>query len=116
MMPKYTSTTAYREHVIDGKATSQKRRILWLLQNLKPMTRLQIAHLFGERTFLHAHPEIDGPEIPLASVCGRVNALIEAGLVKVEKEDVNPVTGHRAEYLTAVQPHGQMNMFEGFMP
>ena len=70
--------------------------------------------MLGERTFLNAHPEIVGPTIPLASICGRINALVEAGLVRVARVDVDRRTGHRVEVLEAVEPARQLRMFESF--
>lgn len=70
-MTAYTSATAHREHVLDGKATSQRQRILNLLRAItEPLSRAEIADHCKGVTFDR------GPEIPLASVCGRVKVQI----------------------------------------
>jgi len=115
-MTAHTSTTAYREHVIDGKAGSQRNRVLKALRFFGPRSRAGIVALFEDHGLLAAHPEIDGPPIPLASVCGRVNAMLESGLLRVAKEDIDERTGHRVQYLEAVRPEPKQKSFDGFMP
>ena len=85
-MIKATSRSSYYQHVIEGKAKTQREQILDCLENSKPLTRLQISDITGIR---------------LTSVCGRVNALIENGQVIVDREGIDPATNRPAEYLTA---------------
>jgi len=113
-MVGYTSAVAYREHVLEGKACTQRARILSLLMwSDACLSRAGIREYFiggsGSDTWDF------GPEIPLASVCGRVNALVKAGLVKVKYEATDPVTGHRVEYVEAVRPTPRQKCFDGFL-
>ena len=85
-MVKSTSRSSYYQHVIEGKAKTQREQILECLKDSKPLTRLQISDITGIR---------------LTSVCGRVNALIENGQVSVDHEGIDPATNRPAEYLTA---------------
>ena len=86
MTVKSTSRSSYYQHVIEGKAKTQRERILDCLKDSKPLTRLQISDITGIR---------------LTSVCGRVNALIENGQVNVDHEGIDPATNRPAEYLSA---------------
>ena len=85
-MVKPTSRSSYYDHVMEGKAKTQRERILECLENSKPLTRLQISDITGIR---------------LTSVCGRVNALIENNQVSIDHEGIDPATNRPAEYLTA---------------
>jgi predicted ArsR family transcriptional regulator len=85
-MIKATSRSSYYQHVIEGKAKTQREQILECLENSKPLTRLQISDITGIR---------------LTSVCGRVNALIENEQVSVDHDGVDPATNRPAEYLSA---------------
>ena len=110
-MRSYTSAVAYREHVLDGKATTQRQRILNLLQwTTEPLSRAGIADYFRESALSDTWD--CGPAIPLASVCGRLNALIASGQAKVAKEDVDQRTGHRVEYVEAVRPTPVQKSFD----
>lgn len=94
---KATSRSSYYTHVIEGKAQTQRARILDCLEsNPLPMTRLQISDLTGIR---------------LTSVCGRVNALVENGQVGVAFEDIDPSTGRAAEFLRCCEELVQVEMF-----
>lgn len=85
-----TSREAYNEHVINGQATSQREKLLSYLQrSALSLTRYQLHLVTGIR---------------LTSVCGRVNALMDAGQVEIERVDVDPQTGKKAEYLRAAEP------------
>ena len=98
MPPRPTSRSSYYQHVIEGKAVSQRVQILDCLEaNSLPLTRLQISDLTGIR---------------LTSVCGRVNALIENGQVGVAYDGVDPATGRPAEYLRCCEELVQAEMFE----
>lgn len=128
-----TSRVAYREHAIAGKATTQRERILafvrWAGRTI-PVSRATIAHGFSptywgwmkrtDRLSLPAEPGgtwDGGPPIPLASVCGRVNALIADGSLRVLSEPArDPSTGHLVELIEAVYPEPKQRTFEDFMP
>lgn len=89
-----TSREAYHDHVISGRATTQREQLLDLLQrSALPLTRYQLHLLTGIR---------------LTSVCGRINALMDAGQVVVDRVDLDPQTGKRAEYLQAAEPEQAM--------
>ncbi len=82
---KETSRAAYQEHVRSGRAKTQREIILELLEKKwVPHNRRQISLLTG---------------IPINAVCGRVNALLEDGALRVAYVDEDPVTGKRVEYL-----------------
>lgn len=116
-MQNYTSVVAYREHVLDGKATSQRQRILnCLLAYDRPINRSDLADLFQNNRDLIDTTWDHGPEIPLASICGRLNVLIASGLVRVVDERTDPRTGHRVEYVEAVRPTPDQKSFDGFVP
>lgn len=103
-----TSRSAYGAHVLSGRSCSQRERILALLRSsARPLSRKEIAHYF-------AFPAQDGgPEIPLGSVCGRVNSMLPCpdkgnpGLVRVAYVEADPATHQRVDYLDAV-PAGQI--------
>jgi hypothetical protein len=114
-VPAYTSTTAYRKHVVEGKATSQRERILGLLlASDQPLSRADLVHYFTAAPFSDTWDH--GPNIPLASVCGRLNVLIASKLARVAKIDRDPATGHAVEYVEAVRPMPTQKSFDGFMP
>ena len=86
----YTSLVGYREHVLSGKATSQRNQILiCLFESAVPLTRFQISQI---------------TRIRLSSVCGRVNVLLKSDLIHVAYEATDPNTGKLAEYLEPVWP------------
>jgi hypothetical protein len=93
MAVRGTSRSAYQEHVVSGKAVTQRERILECLRDAAtPLNRRQIHKLTG---------------IPINAVAGRVNALMEekAGnhaLVRKVYDGRDPVTGAPCEYLEAV--------------
>ena len=82
-----TSIQSYYDHVIEGKATSQRERIFLLLKKYHPLSR----RLISEITC-----------IPINAVCGRVNALIDDGKVEVTHVEKDTVTKRRVEYLAPV--------------
>jgi hypothetical protein len=97
----YTSLVGHREHILSGKATSQRNRILaCLFESAVPLCRRQIAKL--------AHIEIN-------AVCGRVNALIKSELVHVAYEAVDPATGHIAQFIEPTWPQPIQKSFEEFL-
>lgn len=106
-----TSTRAYADHARSGKTVTQGQRILWVLRELGPKSRAQLADLLESQTFLNAHPEIAGPRIPLASVCGRVKVLLDAGLVRVVSHRIDGDTGALVEVLEAVEPAPEQRRF-----
>lgn len=95
MTATYTSLVGYRTHVLDGKATSQRNRILTcLFESAVPLTRLQISKI---------------TRIRLTSVCGRVTSMIdrenpERSLIHIAYEAEDPDTGKLAEFLGPAWP------------
>lgn len=110
MTVKATSRSSYYQHVITGKAETQRERILaCLLDSAVPLNRRQISELTG---------------IPINAVTGRVNALMEKdrdGYAFVVKayDGRDPVTRRPCEYLEAATvvyrtgPDGQMQFVMG---
>jgi hypothetical protein len=97
----YTSLVGYREHVISGKATSQRNRILGcLFESDTPLDRRQLSVL---------------TRIPINAVCGRVNTLIKSGLVRVAYEAADPATGRLAQFLEPTWPQPMQKSFEEFL-
>ena len=86
----YTQLVGYRKHVLSGKATSQRNRILiCLFESAVPLTRFQISKI---------------THIRLSSVCGRVNVLLKSDLIHIAYEAKDPNTAKLAEYLEPVWP------------
>jgi len=83
-MVKETSFLAYQEHKITGKALSQRLQIYEFIKANQPVTRKQIEKGLG---------------IGINAVCGRVNKLIEMGMVEVAFKDSCPITGKYVEFL-----------------
>lgn len=82
-----TSSDAYR----DGAArhAAQERRVLDALRRYGPMTREQVARRLSIR---------------LSSVCGRMNALVKAGEVRILVRDGRRVRHGKAYVMEAVIP------------
>lgn len=94
---KPTSRSSYYDHVITGKAKSQRVRIVEsMLLHRYPRNRRQISLMTG---------------IPINAVCGRVNALIENGDLQVAQIDIDPSTGRRVEYLAVTSKVLQARLF-----
>ncbi len=113
------------EHVIAGKATTQRERILAYIRSQPGVSREEIAHAFSvDYTWVvggaHGTTWDGGPPIPLASVCGRVKVLLGnkargwPAFVAVVSHAENPDTGHDVELLEAVQPAPVQRTFEQF--
>ena len=97
----YTSLVGYREHMLSGKMTSQRNRILaCLFESAVPLCRRQIAKLTN---------------IEINAVCGRVNTLIKSELVRVVYEAPDPITGKLAQFLEPTWPQPIQKSFEEFM-
>ncbi len=113
-MTAYTSAVAYREHVIEGKATSQRQRILnLLLASEVPLSRAEIANYFKGTPFGDTWDF--GPDIPLASVCGRLAALIESKqAIELDGLVIDPLTKHKVKVVVAVRPTPVQRSFEDF--
>lgn len=80
-----TSRRAYRQQVLDGKATTQRSRILALFDTYPmALNRRQMCQFTG---------------IPINAVTGRVKAMLDSGLMYVAYYDIDPVTDKRVEYL-----------------
>ncbi len=96
-MTTTTSREAYRAHVIDGGAFTQRVRILNLLDESPcALNRRQIGQLLN---------------IPINAVCGRVKCLIDSGLVRVAYCDLDQLTMKRVEYLRSVRELKQGELF-----
>lgn len=96
---QFTSMEAYRKHVLSGKATSQTDRIMrFVLLSGKPVTRSQIYKTLGKEPVAGDF----GAPIPMSSVCGRVNTLINSGYLRVDHEGKCPITGSRAQFVAPV--------------
>lgn len=102
--PTSTSRDAYAKHARWGKPTTQRARILALLKgSRRPLSRCEIARAFEL-------PGPGGPPIPLASICGRVKVLIQAGQVRVDHVDEDPRSGHPVQYLAIADKPAQMDL------
>lgn len=107
---KGTSKQAFREHVAEGGARTQREIILECIRDSAvPVNRRQIGELTG---------------IPINAVTGRVNELMDKNAdgwapVKIAHEGRDPVTGRPCEFLTAATviyrqgPNGQMQFVTG---
>ena len=136
MPPGDTSRSAHRQHAIDGKATTQIQRILAFVRHAgNPVSRAQIAHAFSKDYGRAAWGERrittwdDGPPIPLASVCGRVNSVLEDpdlrdGLTRARPDDGqrDPAflrvayrapgeLGHEVEFIEPIDPAPMQRTF-----
>ena len=98
-----TSREAYMRHVIAGRASSQRERILAAIKCRPGRTRNEIADEFR-----------DGQgRIPLGSVCGRVAVLLAAGLVREDGVRKNR-GGTWSMLLWPVDPAPVQRTFEDF--
>lgn len=77
-----TSRNAYMQAVTDGRARTQREKIVLALETCGGLTRWELHKVTGIR---------------YTSVCGRVNSLIQSGLARDDqRERVNPDGGDRA--------------------
>ena len=83
-MVKETSFMAYQEHKTNGKALSQRLQIFEFIKANQPVTRKQIEISLG---------------IGINAVCGRVNKLLETGMIEIGFKDYCPITGKYVEFL-----------------
>ena len=83
-MVKETSLMAYQEHKASGKALSQRLQIFEFIKANQSVTRKQIELGLG---------------IGINAVCGRVNKLLEMGMIEVAFKDKDPVTDRLVEFL-----------------
>lgn len=89
MTATYTSLTSHRHHVLSGKATSQRNRILTcLFESGVPLSRRQIQEI---------------TRIEMGSVTGRANTLLKSDLIRVAYEAKNS-RGQPIEYLEPIWP------------
>jgi len=87
---KSTSINSYRQHVIEGKARTQREKIYdALIESPTPLTRRQIANV---------------TRIEINAVCGRVNALVDSGIIIISHVSEDPITGKRVEFLSPRWP------------
>src|SRR3972149_8289697 len=95
----YSSLVGHREHILSGKATSQRNRILaCLFESAVPLCRRQIMKLTG---------------IEINAVCGRVNTLIKSELLRVAYEAVDPATGRLPQRTLTTPPPRPAKSFRG---
>jgi len=108
----YTSREAYHEHVLSGKATSQKDRIMgWYLRIRRPATRHECAEFFWK---YHPPRAQDGrPPIPWQSLGAAIAGMVcripncnhqppcDAYLA-VDHEGPCPVTGRLSQFLVPI--------------
>lgn len=89
-MVKPTSVKAYRELVKSGKAKTQRdhifNSIVTYSDNGMCLCRSQIENITGYK---------------INAVCGRVNELLEMGMIHVLWTAESPVTGNTVEFLGA---------------
>jgi len=110
-----SSREAYMRHVIDGRALSQQARILGFVRwAANPVSRADIEHAFNAWQGRGGTWD-GGSTIRLASICGRVNVLIDASLlVRLNMPKRDERTGHMVELLEAVEPAPVQRTFEDF--
>ena len=108
-MATLTSVDSYRRVVLDGKATSQRERILAFVRYMdRRISRAEIAHAFSLDWYRDRKPfptTFDGgPPIPLASVCARVFVLVQSGLLRELKGAGRGPQGDAVNLVEAVTP------------
>jgi hypothetical protein len=113
MPARNTSRRAYDRHVKAGRATRQEDRILALLRwSDRPLSRAEICRYFTAEP-LFPKTWDNGPVIPLASVCGRVDSLVKSGLVTVMPyREIDPRSKHPVEVLMPIVPAPKQLSFE----
>ncbi len=95
-MVNQSSITAYNQGVRSGKIPSQRHRILDLLKETgQPMSRRMISKVLG---------------IEPGAVAGRVNALMDGGLVIESHFADCPHTSKRVQFIQIAWPQSQMEM------
>lgn len=116
-----TSIRAYAKHVIEGKAISQRERILYAIRCFAPISREELAALFSAEGLERSGRRwwAPPPRIPLASVCGRVNVLLgdpaKGWPAYAKVVEVREVRGHRVQFLGPVDPQPAERDFSAFM-
>jgi hypothetical protein len=109
---QYTSREAYYEHVLSGKATSQKDRIMrWFIQVRRPATRHEALEFFCK--FHPPRAQDGGSPIPWQSLGGAIAGMVcrrtgcdhrwpcDAYLA-VDHEGPCPVTRRLSQFLTPI--------------
>jgi DNA-binding MarR family transcriptional regulator len=91
----HTSLAAYGDLQADGKLQPQQQIVLNSIARHGAMTREEIAHFTGLR---------------LSAVCGRVNALIDAGHLVERGTKRSPTSGKLAKCVRL--PGGQGELFQ----
>ena len=87
---RQTSREAYDELVSNGKESSQRARILhYLLNRSRPVTRLQIS---------------EDTKIRINAVAGRVNAMVEDGIITEREAIPCPISGRTVMGVEATVP------------
>ena len=90
-MPSQTSIENHREHKRSGKLGDQERELLEFLR-ANPNRNFSRQELHKETS------------IPLASVCGRINTLVAAGLVDARPNRPCGITGKTITPVRAARP------------
>lgn len=93
-----TSIKAYTEIVAEGRAITQRDKILELIKRIGSLTREEISECTGLR---------------LASVCGRVNELIRDGLLEERVTTRSRHTGRECKVVSVPKAEFQLCFFEG---
>lgn len=89
-----TSREAYHDHRDSGKMSKQESRIFEFLQGYpNGLTRRQIAQRTG---------------LDLSAVCGRVNSLVSAELLREFPGGKCPITGRRAKWVAPMPKQGEL--------
>ncbi len=105
-----TKLLAYKRHSAQGRVIAQWRRILAYMESeRRPLCRREIAEAFN-RLRGYGQTWDGGPAIPLASVCGRIKALLELGHVRVAHQAPDLETGHEVEFLEVVSEPTQRRL------
>ncbi|NOR90900.1 MAG: hypothetical protein GQ524_11685 [Anaerolineales bacterium] len=101
MAVKFTSSLAYYEYVLSGKAVTHKQRIMKRILELdRPVTRHE---LFDNYFYVATPVALDGnPPIPWQSLSSRVGELTKDGYLIINHEGNDPVTGNLAEFVIPV--------------
>jgi len=91
-----TSSLAYAEHTASGKALTQKERVYrCILRARRPISRMDIHYMTGIR---------------LASVCGRVNELLEEKPARIKVSESVKRDPESQKYVECLVPVAQLRL------
>lgn len=101
-MVRYATLVGYRENVLSGINSQNQQAVLTALFEADvPLTRRMIEIQTGLR---------------ISSVCPAVLKLLEAGLIQVAYQALDPHSDRPADYLEPVWPQPPQQTFDGFAP